>query len=274
MNKLMTSALVVSLTAGVSMGALIGWDGGAGTTAWNDQANWVGDVVPGAADNAMQNSTINDATVVISSDVTVGVLAMGNGGTGNANMHLILTNGASLVSTGWVDVARNKTGGTLTMYDSSIQTTGAGAGLMVGRPQTGVPMNGTVVLNNSTIDLFANLTMFDNQAALAGVTASVTLNDGSWLSTVGIGAVDNGKIYINSGSYLKIRSTSADAQIDTLIGYGTFVVDGTTVTALNKATYVYEDASNTYVIPEPATIGMLGLGAMGVLAVRRIRRRA
>jgi len=274
MKKFMTSAMVVALTASVSMGIPMGWNGLGDGTTWTDANNWVGGVLPGSANSAMQNSTVDNAVIVLSSSTTIGELRMGTGGTGNRQMTLVLTNGASLTSTGRVELARDRAGAgnALLMYDSSIVTTVSGAGLLIARPNAGVQNNAALTMYNSTIDLAGNLTMYDNQPLLV-VTSSITMNNNSWISSAGIAAVDNGKIFINSGSYLRIRNTTSDAQIDTMISQGIFVVDGTTVTLANKNDYVEKFGGSTYVIPEPATIGMLGLGAIATLLFRRLSRR-
>ena len=46
--------------------AVIAWDGGAATMNWNDRYNWVGDAIPGAADDVTINVTGSDATILLS----------------------------------------------------------------------------------------------------------------------------------------------------------------------------------------------------------------
>ncbi|HRF19427.1 MAG TPA: hypothetical protein PK977_14725, partial [Chitinophagaceae bacterium] len=36
----------------------ITWDGGGDAVSWNDAANWVGNVVPGAADNVLLDNSV------------------------------------------------------------------------------------------------------------------------------------------------------------------------------------------------------------------------
>ena len=49
----------------------IAWDGGAGTSNWNDAANWVGDVRPGQNDDAQIGAAFSALTISSSADVAV-----------------------------------------------------------------------------------------------------------------------------------------------------------------------------------------------------------
>ena len=53
--------------------AVVLWDGGAMATgtSWNNPVNWVGDVLPGPADDAQIGSAFNGVTITSSSNVTI-----------------------------------------------------------------------------------------------------------------------------------------------------------------------------------------------------------
>lgn len=279
MNKWITSALAVALTAGVAMGASV-WFNGSIDNSWDDAANWTGGTgIPTADDDAFRRSGVDGATCVVSSSNTVKSLRIGMDGTSSTlgiNTTLIMTNafitaitnGTSTFNT----IAYNRTGGSLIMYNSTFQSVGIGSSLIVGRNNGGVFMDGTLSMyDGSVMTLTGNLTLYDNQlvGTVGQKTGSVNLFGGSTISTPRWTSIDNGYVRVNSGSWITIRTTLDDADIDTMISEARLIVDGTTVTALNKATYVYKDATNTYVIPEPATALLFGIGGIGAWMLRR-----
>lgn len=118
-NFLRITVVLVLALVGFSNNAFaqnIQWDGGAGTTNWNDAANWVGDVVPGASDNAIFPTSVGTFTVTGTASSAVSSLQAWN----NVNLSLDL------------DLTVTSTNGTVVkIFDGSSITVKSGATLTV-----------------------------------------------------------------------------------------------------------------------------------------------
>jgi hypothetical protein len=128
--------------------------------------------------------------------------------------------------------------------------------------------NSHIILERGSLRMIPNTSHVSDLVVDAGITNTITLNNGSSIETSHMSNMDNGMIYLNSGSYIKSRST-VEPQLDVLINNGWIVVDGVTVTPENKSNYVYTDATSTYVIPEPATVSLMAFAGLIAFAVRR-----
>jgi len=141
---------------------------------------------------------------------------------------------------------------------------------------TGVRLTGTGIYADGRdllISAFGSLTLAPNDGDTVGQFDIGGADYGQWvpgtLSATTGGDVDSSVFmdYIGSGNFTATVNSEILAQITTLTGIesgpnnnlpsGTF-----------SATVVY-----TYVVPEPAAIGLVGLGGILTLTISRIRRR-
>jgi len=141
--------------------------------------------------------------------------------------------------------------------------------------KTNFTINATSAILNVKDGLFtstkATLTAAGRVNMLAGGDADVSLGQ---LTTSGLNAVWNFETG-NTGT-LTINQTSAGAdfglgQWNWMAANNKLMVDGSVVT--NLSNFALSNANKTItLIPEPATIGMLGLGAVTAVFLRRLRR--
>jgi len=141
--------------------------------------------------------------------------------------------------------------------------------------KTNFTINATSAILNVKDGLFtstkATLSAAGRVNMLAGGDADVTLGQ---LTTSGLNAVWNFETG-NTGT-LTINQTSAGAdfglgQWNWMAANNKLMVDGSVVT--NLSNFALSNANKTItLIPEPATIGMLGLGAVTAVFLRRLRR--
>jgi|GEM_PF-6820340 len=74
----------------------ITWDGGGDAVSWNDAANWVGNVVPGAADNVLLDNSVVGGSYTVNlptGAVTVSVNSLSITPSGVNNITLVLPSG-------------------------------------------------------------------------------------------------------------------------------------------------------------------------------------
>ncbi|MBI1176792.1 hypothetical protein GC207_05060 [bacterium] len=91
----MTASASVILGSFDAWSATVSWDGGAGTSVWQDAANWSNDVLPGAVDDVIINA-VGDLTVTSQAGVTIRSLQSSNSLTLTAGTFRV-TGGASVV---------------------------------------------------------------------------------------------------------------------------------------------------------------------------------
>lgn len=279
MNKLMTGALVVALTAGVSMGAALTTTTFSQTPGtWETAGNWSLGAVPVLQSQDLK-TTINSAAVAtMSSAATVGTLVMGDGGTDNLMPTLILNNGANLKS-GWHSDDATGVWTGIGYSRAATVTVNAGAtlecryNLIIGRQgrQTDAGNSKASYLNidGGSVLVATTVTLGNDNVARKSGGGVITIDNGGLLNAQSLvfwnaNTIFQSYVQLNQGTMILNGNVNVQAMID-----------GGTLKGSNLSwDYDITNAGKTTVVPEPATIGMLGLGAMAVLAVRRIRRRA
>lgn len=189
----------------------ISWDGGAGTTNWDDANNWNPNVVPVSADhvtinsgsmvlvntNAIcQNLTLNNAGLVLSiqsgSSLTVnGLLTLTQGQIDINDQSLALNGTIASSGSGTIKGSANSSltiggtaggsFGTLRMAagapnnevkNFTLNRTGAGATVSIGT--NGLRVSGIVTLNNGTLNAAGNLTLASTSIGTTGCVAPIS----------------------------------------------------------------------------------------------------
>jgi hypothetical protein len=294
MKKLMTYALAAAMTAGVSMGADIRY---MGSGDWSVDANWVGGLKPTTLDTGRMNWGNN--TVTVTTTETCGRVQIGVDESGT----LVIANGGSLTTTtsgglqGRIYVGNNNLAcqGTLTVqaggYANCLNGMFVGAGtvgianiygtvdlgshLWMGSSATG---DGTLNIYNGgilnvagntglgTVDAVnasggnADMYVFGGTVNLHHWNAVTSIQNGSTIHIDGTGAIN-----IGYSGYGDQSSVVAD-----YVTAGKIIADsGSIQTSYNAGTGI-----TTITVPEPATIGMLGLGAFATLLIRRMKARS
>ena len=225
-----TFTLLVGLASWHSIAqAQINWDGGDSTELWSTNTNWVGDVVPGAADTARIGHPFNSNPATATYDAgttTVTGLIVGQGFGGAATGTLNITGGTL-------------TSNTLTMgqYDSS---------------------EGTLNINGGTLDLAITQNNFIGTSG----TASIHVLDGFligasqarlWLGNSGTGSIDisGGRIGTADGTGYGVT-----VYMDQLGATGTanFTINGSSG-AMNMDTFRINGSTGTATINMNADSG-------------------
>jgi hypothetical protein len=266
-KKLMASALVVAMTAGVSMGAINYNTTGGG--AWETAVNWDGDALPGALDVARTawGTTADSHTVTLNSSQTIdslqngvnrqGTVIIGAGGiltaTGgsynsiawndNDASHVILTNGGSwnITSNQRVAIGHDEAavGSSLNIYSgSSLNISGGGD----------LEFNDSANTNKTTsFDYYA--TVHDGGSATVG---RLQFNGGFGQLDI----KDGGSVTMTTDQSGDFAGWITDGNLissDGTLVLGEWGVDSVTISA----------------IPEPATLGLVVAFGGAILFFRR-----
>ncbi len=262
-KKLLSLVLVLAFS---SLAAAVQWDGGAGTSNWEDALNWTSDRLPAETDTNCQiylstgaTSTIYISTAVQGSrkpQMKFGTtnLIINSGGSMSASGSFEQTQGTASTVTvlagGLLDVAKKVT---ITTGTYKIGTSGTSVDTLNVYGTVKVKNQGTMTTTNSDIMV----------GGAVGGTATANIYAGGLLDVdaYSIG-VSNDKIKIWNGGVMKIKGdvrtqVAADKAASKIIrGDGGYVSH-------------YYTAGYTYVVPEPATVALLGLGSLMLMRRKR-----
>jgi autotransporter-associated beta strand protein len=154
--------------------------------------------------------------------------------------------------------------------------------------QNGGTLSGTGTLQKVTLDAGAilaagnspgTMTFTDNVLMSAGSTNNMEITDTAHDILMGSGAntltMDGTTVFDFTGFTGGVTNGYTIALSDMFVNWGSVVTTGATYSALGLAGGQSLDftGGQLTVIPEPATIGMLGLGALVTLMIRRMRTR-
>jgi hypothetical protein len=221
--------------------ATIAWSGNGDGTSFNQAANWVGNVVPGAGDDAVINVGGNTTVTVPTSGITVhslqqtgGTLAVSSGAIGTAtgltlaNCTLSVAAGATYVNTGTIQVNPGSGGGGTSTLSGNFTNEGtftvaAGATLDIQNSagQTFTQADGTLTAATS----FSSQGLFDSQGGLflvdgGTITGHVSTTGGSleFANTITMPTT----IYVDSGTTTLVSNDSPLATVLVEGGKGIF----------------------------------------------------
>ncbi len=254
------TARIESLESRVLL-ATINWDGGGGDFNWNTAANWAGDVLPGATDDAVIGDLTGTPTIVSTATVTVNSVTSAEllditSGSFTVNAASDLSNGFSLefatltVNNGTLTVSGNSTwtGGTLA-GNGEIDNLGS----LTLNSTSGVTLNTTLVNesgatithNNSggisgggLLDNIGDYNLAKSPATGPVINGSVTFNNfGTLYQTVFAFHTFNGT-FNNLGGTIQIDNGSLTISAGGANTGGTFITGvGSTINLSNSATY-------------------------------------
>lgn len=253
----------------------ISWDGGAGTTSWQDAANWTGDHVPGTSDHVCIGQS--GVTVQLSSNVAsvqsveavTGASLQVNGGTLTLNSTTIASSIAALsFSSGRIDGAGNlaiKPGGSFS-WTGRDSIAGPGAITIAGTASFSMDTSG------------ANASLGRALTLQPSSTGTIT-GDGVWFAAAG-GSVSNaGTLTISGNSRfegLSVTNTGTIKKTST----GTMSMDapfGNNGTVnVNAGTLGLHNGdggstAGTYKISQPATLDLAGSSSVTFTATAKIQ---
>lgn len=274
------------------------WNGGAGTTSWQDAGNWNPEGIPGSAYN--DTATINQAVTVTSTSLSFDQ----NPSASNTLTVISLSNSAKLLITGNLLVQGQSSGGSNIGRHVSV---GAGSELAVsGTLSLGTAAQSTSRVSNLTVNGTVTTANFQGRPATGssgGFTVNVAGGNFSVTDTFEWTARTNGAnsttfLSLSDGGAINIGTMSADwTEFTTQYilfsdGTGTLTFGKTNwetldaVEALIAGEFIRKDASvanpfhiadnggswTVTVVPEPHAAALAGLG--GVVLLLGKRRRA
>lgn len=244
--------MVVAVMANVTSAQWLWWTNDAANNQWTDAGNWT--AFPTGGDD-----------VVIGRDTTTGPI-LNTGETGYAYwMHLsdttatgslLTVNGGTLQVGDHLLVGENWGAGhkgTLLVNSGTVNTTL----LMIGGSTSGSVGDGTVIINDGTINISWLLAVAGGYSGTNGdATGNIQLAGGVINVTGGGGLVmsDSGSIDITNGALIlngEITDITTYGNVTAFGGTGTFVYD-----------YADGRTTITAMIPEPATVILIGLGSL------------
>ncbi|HXG10201.1 MAG TPA: cohesin domain-containing protein [Gemmataceae bacterium] len=134
--------------------AVINWDGGGDGTTWTQAANWAGDVLPGASDDAVIGSAFAGVTVSVPSNTTVRSVT--------SAAPLRITGGTFTIGPGSSEIGR-----ALTVENGATLTLGTSMQLLIKQGVT-LTVNGNLTINDADTVRVEELG--------SGVTAGIVVN--------------------------------------------------------------------------------------------------
>ncbi|ARN55783.1 hypothetical protein STSP1_00148 [Sedimentisphaera salicampi] len=245
-RQLLTIVLVLST---VSYAAY--WDGGAGTTSWNDAANWDPDGVP-TPDTDLELGAEPAQEIVVSANASSSRIDLGYENDYDVNFTV---DGATL-TTGWFVNASKKVDATVNITNGGTLDTAYNR-LYISNYGTGVinVYDGTVKNLNTEYGIFmcgkpageATINLYDGEIIANGIETG-----NQW--TVNIGS---GELKLN-GDHRTFMNTYSD-NFNPIQGMTSIQVDYDSQGDLTTVTAV----------PEPATLTLLGIGGLSLFRRKR-----
>ena len=265
-NVTILLAVLAMLAMASPAQAYISWDGGAGTNAWEDAANWGGDALPPTNDYVRFTGDFGDINVTINSDVTIQYI---NPNYYDHDNHVIELQSGSFTltdATWWAgyndwyhDAGQGGlskmivSGGAFSSPNVNIEgdasTAGSGVFKVDGSGATSIAA--TVKFNMMNDD------SSEVEFAFGGGSDPIQEIDCADLDLEGV---------------LRVTGT-ADAGTYTIFDYSGTLANSIASVVLPAGWSIdYGDGSDDEVkvtVPEPATLALLGIGGIGVLLRRR-----
>lgn len=283
MKKTINTCLVLAaLAAGLANGAAVtvnnsftGVSGG----DWGIASNWQLGTAPTLQSQDYKVQLINKS-VTLSGTGWAAQLFISDGGSSASSLHL--TSGATLTS------GLDSTGSTRETFIGyswqAFATVDAGAvwntrgNLFIGRVGTNtqtVAVPSALYINGGTVNASGAIQLGNDQAVRASGGGFIQIDNGGSLNML---AASPTFVFYNDitvfDSYINVVNGTLVMNGDRRTTMNTMIANGTLIGSAGM-TVSYDSLSNkttVAAIPEPATIGMLGLGALVTALIRRIRR--
>lgn len=289
--------MVVCFAVAGTQAAVFVWDGGAATTAFGDAVNWNpdGTTFTAADEYQMTDGSLINAGANFSVggfDISGGSqLAIANGTTFDVNVNNITSlDDGTLTVDGTLDFGINRwntagggmmgiivngtmqgignfyTGSTM---DLAIAVNGTFAhkistmGSIHGKSQVLTVNGGGVFDVNQSVTLRSNLAA-ETAVYLNGGTMNFSGTESYIYSSLALSGDNDGIIFTDAASQLTLDG-------DRTTDVNTWITDGALSSTVGDMTVSYDGGLNKTLvaIPEPATLGLIGITAAGVFLVRR-----
>jgi hypothetical protein len=257
--KMKTLSILVCLTvvlvlAGSATAVTRNWDGDGSDGQWTTAANWSDDTKPTGSDDANIDGSTTAYTVTLSGTEVVDAVAVQNASTLTVATGATLTvNGAGAYGTFWVSgekaAAEINVQGTVILQDGN---------------EYGLFQHYDGVLNISGLLRVGNT---DYAPGYGNITENSTLGDNYIYLTGGGKLVAYGDTTISDPSGRSLRTAVTTGRIyqnGSVVG-----TDDLVLTDANGNPWV-SGTKYTAIVPEPATVAILGLGSLVLLRRRRV----
>jgi hypothetical protein len=257
--KMKTLSILVCLTvvlvlAGSATAVTRNWDGDGSDGQWTTAANWSDDTKPTGSDDANIDGSTTAYTVTLSGTEVVDAVGVQNASTLTVATGATLTvNGAGTYGTFWISKAAAEINvqGTVILQDGN---------------EYGLYQQYDGVLNISGLLRVGNTDYAPSAPGYGSITENSTLGDNYIYLTGGGKLVAYGDTMSSdpSGSSLRTAVTTGRIyQNGSVVG-----TDDLVLTDANGNPWV-SGTKYTAIVPEPATVAILGLGSLVLLRRRR-----
>lgn len=257
MKRMIIAAIGLTICIAPYVAAsVITWNNHTGDQVWTNALNWgpvdTTDNLPGPADEAAVNEPWGDHPIFATgTSETVNLVSVGRA---NALGGMVMTGGMLTVGSHFhVNTPANANH--MARFDMSGGTLDVSSNFRVGMNDN------TAEFNMSGGTIYANAMNIGPEAEVVFTAGIIDINNNL--------AMDAGATFdIWEGSLLIVRNTNREAQIQGYIDNGYLFAQGG---AGNWSVNMINDGNtlNITAIPEPATIGLLMISGIGLLALRR-----
>jgi hypothetical protein len=287
-NLSLAALAVVMGLAFTAQAAVLTWDAGNADDRIDRDTNWNPDglptvgvnkgVVTGSYVTTYYNNQASDYEIAwnntssLTGTTSTDTLGVQNGAIFTFNDSSKLTVGGSL----YIGGQANTTTGHLTLNNDATATVAVNLSFALGGP-TGTAGSGSLALRGSSSMTVSGYMYWQNKGDQASLTHYLTLADSAELT------VNNADVKAINSSVLVVNFEQADNRYTPTWTLGEAVdfnqatiqyqINGTNTTFADSRFVKNGTTLSLTVIPEPATIGMLGLGALVTLLIRRLGTR-
>jgi len=304
-------AVAIALASTMAQAAIIQTVGGGTSGSWTDSAIWTGGIVPGTVPDGADLTRIklNDITLDTTVAEPLSALQIGRNAPGSLTVNsgayvdlggagsvmvgealngsgTFIMNGGTITNLKTFTVANGANGAnpasSAVIHGGTLAVNTADGTIAVGKAANASMMMDGGYVTTKSLDLGDSGNLFNGSFTLAGgtmqigsIVASLTINTASTLTMEGTGQLIWGGNKVDEIAAFVTANDIVWASGSGSYTGGDIITSSSWTNGLSSVLNAAYDGTNTTVwvttIPEPATVGMIGLGALITLLIRRMR---